>query len=464
MPTTSQQDVTKLSLDLKNFRTVPQKKESDAIKAMITIKPDRFYAVMESIVEDGYIPTENIIVLKDGSSLIVKEGNRRIAALKLIHGQYKIADFGIPASIVDKVKALDSNWKKENKAVPCTIFGKTEADKADKVVALTHGKGEMASRDKWSSVATARHNRDAKGIPEPALDLLEKYLKVGGNLNNQQKARWAGEYPLTILHEAIRLIHLRIGFKTIQDVATKYPKIKNLAGIEDLMRDIGLEQLSFKAIRDTNEDFAIKYGVSPIVNPTPGSSSGTGTSNTGTNTANSSPSNSTPSSTPKSTTSPSKAFAANDPKHVALLLKKFSPKGNNRQKVVTLRDEIKRLKIQETPIAFCFLLRSMFEISAKAYCTDHSISLVKPPKNGKPAQDKTLVELLREITKHLTNNNTNKPVVKILHGAFTEIEKPTGILSVTSMNNLVHSPVFSVQPPDICTLFGNIYPLLEAMN
>lgn len=50
MPTTSQMEVSKLKLDLKNFRTVPQKKESDAIKAMISIKPDRFFAVMESII------------------------------------------------------------------------------------------------------------------------------------------------------------------------------------------------------------------------------------------------------------------------------------------------------------------------------------------------------------------------------------------------------------------------------
>jgi len=55
-------------------------------------------------------------------------------------------------------------------------------------------------------------------------------------------------------------------------------------------------------------------------------------------------------------------------------------------------------------------------------------------------------------------------MVKTLHGAMTEIGKSDGILSVTSMNQLVHNPSFSVLSGDICTLFGNIYPLLEAMN
>ncbi len=462
MATTSQQDVTKLSLDLKNYRTVPQKRESDAIKAMITIKPERFYAIMESIIDDGYIPTENIIILKEGVNLVVKEGNRRIAALKLIHGQYKIGAFGIPASIIDRIAKLTSEWKKENSEVPCTIFTKSEADRADKVVALAHGKGEKASRDPWSSVATARHNRDAKGTPEPSLDLLEKYLKLGNNLNNQQKERWAGEYNLTVLHEALRVLHARMGFQSIQEFVLKYPKFKNASGIEDLLRDIGLEQVQFKTIRDTIVDFALEYGVNPIVATTTTTSS---TNTATTNSTNNNTSKTATSSTRKTASSAAtKAFAINDPKYVAVLLRGFSPKGANRQKVVTLRDEIKKIKIQDTPIAFCFLLRSMFEISAKAYCSDHTISLSKPAKGNKPAQDKTLVELLRDITKHLTINNTNRPVVKTLHGAFTEIEKPTGILSVTSMNNLVHNPGFSVQPTDICTLFGNIYPLLEAMN
>ena len=131
MPTTAQIEVSNLKLDLKNFRTVPQKKEADAIKAMISIKPDRFFAVMESIIEDGYLPTENIIVLKDGTDNIVKEGNRRVAALKLIHGLYKLSDFGLPTSIIDSINNIDPKWKTENLKVPCTIFSAKEADKVD---------------------------------------------------------------------------------------------------------------------------------------------------------------------------------------------------------------------------------------------------------------------------------------------------------------------------------------------
>lgn len=55
-------------------------------------------------------------------------------------------------------------------------------------------------------------------------------------------------------------------------------------------------------------------------------------------------------------------------------------------------------------------------------------------------------------------------MVKVLHGAITELAKAEGLLSVTSMNQLVHNPKFSVLSGDVAGLFGNVFPLLEAMN
>jgi hypothetical protein len=62
---------------------------------------------------------------------------------------------------------------------------------------------------------------------------------------------------------------------------------------------------------------------------------------------------------------------------------------------------------------------------------------------------------------------TGKPdpaIQRQLHGALTDLASPESILSVMSMNQLVHNPKFSVRASDISTMFGNIFPLLEAMN
>jgi len=476
MPVTQPLAVKKLALDTHNFRTLAQADEISAIHALIAVEPDWFWALMESLIDDGYLPTENIIILEQRRKSVVKEGNRRIAALKIIHGLVPIDDFSPPTHIVEKISALPASWKKANMEVPCTVYSAGEEAAADKVVTLTHGKGEKAGRVRWSAVARARHNREKSGVAEPALDLLEKFLEKGKNVTDSQAERWAGEYPISVLDEAMKRLAVRLGVKTGPDVAKVYPRINNRAGLEDLMFDIGLKNVGFKEVRADN--FGAKYSMpppapSPPPTPTPaptqspspasgnkgaptsGGGQGAGQGPSGTQ----APAANAPSPAPRSPA----AHPTGDPKAVAALLKKFKPKGSDRQKLVTLLDELKKLDISNTPHAFCFVLRSMFEISAKAYCADHAAS-GGPKATDAKGNDRSLVDVLRDIVKHLTVNNTDKAKVRLLHGAMTELAQPDSVLSVTSLNQLIHNPKYVVSSSNVCNLFANVFPLLEEMN
>jgi len=425
------QAVEKLNLDLDNFRTVHQVDEVHAINTMISMSEDNFFALMESLIDDGYLPTETIIVLNDDNKYIVKEGNRRIAALKIILGS--IQNIDVTSKLEEKMKNLTQDWKVKNSEVPCLIYNKSESQQVDRIVALVHAKGEKAGRDPWNAVATARYNRDKKSNPEPALDLLENYLSVGRNLSSSDKERWSGQYPLTILAEAISKISPILKYASVSDLVKDYPK-HNKKNLDEVMYDIGVGQLTFKIIRDKSKFFGLKYGISLATSSTP---------------------------TPSSTTPVS--YASNDPRSVVNRLKQFKPRGKGREKLVTLLDEMNRLKIEKHPHSFCFLLRSCFEISAKAFCDDHKSSGGPYPLKSDKS-DKSLTVLLREITNFITKNNSDKQKVKELHGAMTELGKSEGILSVTSLNQLVHNPKFSVSANDISTIFNNIFPLLEEMN
>lgn len=478
--------VSDLSLDLANFRTVPQSNETEAVHAMISISPDRFWALMESLLDDGYLPTENILVLKTAENkqtLVVKEGNRRIAVLKLLLGLI-VAKIDPPENIASKIEALSSRWKADNEKVPCTIYEAKDAALVDKIVTLAHGKGEKAGRDQWAAVARARHNRDLMNGSEPGLDLLEKYLKFGKNRNSQQAERWAGDYPLSVLDEAAKKLSTLCGAMNARELANKYPDVKLLDPLEDVIRDIGLKILTFPKMRRSSHNF-VSYGFpSTTAVPAAASSMGstsfcdqqatpTGASGLALEPIEPSGGAGTPigldvvSIGEGSATGATKKVAAvstKDPRAVSRMLKKFVPKGKNREKVVTLRDEAKKLKLTDNPIAFCFLLRSMFEISAKAYCEDHKNTPSGPKATKQDGSDRTLIDILKDINSHLTKGQTDKSMQKVLHGAITELAKPEGLLSVTSMNQLVHNPKFSVQVGDICGVFVNIFPLLEAMN
>ena len=114
MPVTEHVQVKKLKLDLANYRTIKQANETEAITAIIAINPDWFFALAESLIEDGYLPTENVLVQQSGTAarpiLTVKEGNRRIAALKLIHGYLSPSDFQLPSHLVDKMNAISVSY------------------------------------------------------------------------------------------------------------------------------------------------------------------------------------------------------------------------------------------------------------------------------------------------------------------------------------------------------------------
>ncbi|CAN5681245.1 hypothetical protein BH10PSE18_BH10PSE18_40720 [soil metagenome] len=493
MPKTTALQVKNLEIDLENFRTIPQKNETEAIKAMISISPDYFWGLMESLLDDGYLPTENIIILEAGGRFHVKEGNRRIASLKIILGLIDNPEFNLPQKIIERIKGLESEWKKQNSSVSCAIYKESETDTVDRIVTHTHGKGQKAGRDDWEAVARARHNKIKNGASEPSLDLLEKYLEHGKNLTQEQKSRWAGRYNLSVLDEAIKKVAARFSVSSSPELAKTYPQIPHKMVLDQIIHAIGMESLTFPAIRDS-VDFALRYGLPPLTSlsgqdpsasstESAGSNSksasdsnsgntGTGTNNEATSTVPGGTTDGSPAAKPtgsasvaaSTATAKTTATATHDERSVKKLLRRLKIFGPNRSKIETLRKEAIKLKLKDNPIAFCFLLRSLFETSAKAYCQDHASEPNAPTATKTDGNDKQLAEILREILNHLTQNKSDRQMLKLLHGPATEIQRQDGILSITSMNQLVHNPSFTIAYADIPTLFSNVFPLLEQMN
>lgn len=354
----------------------------------------------------------------------------------------------MPDHIQERIKALSSQWKSQNAGVPCAVYSEAESGQVEKLIARTHAKGQKAGRSDWPAVATARYAREQNNASEPGLDLLEKYLSAAKNLTPQQAERWAGEYPITVLNEAIQKIAAFLNLKSASDLVALYPN-KHKRLLDRILHDIGMSQLQFKDIRGA-DPFAL-YGLSAPQQATSATTSAVSTAGGGTQTKSS------------ATGAKVQAFASNDPRSVRQALKQFKVRGSGRDKIVTLLNEIRRLRVEDTPHAFCFLFRSMFELSAKAYCADHR-KAAGPSMKSSSGKDKSLARVLSDITTHLTSRGADKEKLRVLHGAATELGKSDGLLSVTSMNQLVHHPSFSVTAPEISLLFHRIFPLLQEMN
>ena len=439
---------------------------------MIKIREKKFLGILNSILDTGFLLNENLHVEIRNNNYIVREGNRRLACLKLIHKVYNPSEFNLSDDVVVRINGLTKKWLKKNSKVPCLVYKNAELDQIEKNINLIHAKGEVASRDPWTSVARGRRNRDQYQMNEPALDILETFIRIDDKINGSVKEEWSGDYPLSVLDEAIKKLAPRVGFINSIDLAKGYPAKTKDIKVGELVSDIGYRNIKFPDIRSKIDDFAIKYGAS--AEPTESSSGSSPNAGSTTNTGGATGTNSTDDqgnygssngatntgggASSNSATSDQTTPSGKDPKHVRNTLKKFNPIGTDRQKVVELRDEMIKITLSRTPLAFCFLLRSAFEISAKGYCKDNNLSTTK---NGR---EKTLTDLLRQVTDHLTNGKKDKNMVKTIHGAMSNLAESDRILSVTSMNQLVHNPNFSISTTDVVTMFGNVFPLLEKMN
>jgi hypothetical protein len=475
--------VAKLKIDLSNYRTVPQPDEISAISAMMSIDPAKFWGLMSSLLDHAYEETENLIVIEEGDSYVVKEGNRRAACLKIILGLVSMEVLGLPENRRTEIRKKDNIWKEQIKEVPCVVFTQAEKATVDRIVDRTHGKGEDASRSAWGSVARARHNR-ANGQTEVGLELLEAYLEKGQNeISTAQRVRWAGDYNVTVLDEFIKLYHRRLGGTSTKEFVAKYPELGEFRKpVEEVIFRIGMEAVGFAHVRGEQlGTYGIEAKQEPANQTSTSSNAGADakqeTSHGSSNFQQNAGAQATMSETPSSDTGQPTGSAAStetentdatktrgrnkslpltDPKTVKKKLRNFYPRGAGNEKLASLAEEARTLHVDVTPFAFCFLLRSMFEIAAKNYCE----------KNGIETMDgKNDVKLVTLLGKAIDKISAGSPAAyKELEPAKRELGRPDGLLSVTTMNKLIHCKIMQASQDDICVTFHQIFPLLDHMT
>ena len=138
----------KLSLDPKNprlseFNVTEQSTEQEILT--ILWEAMAVNELMYSIISNGFWEYEPLIIIKSNDRYIVIEGNRRLAAVKLIHEQGNI---NIPTHLIDKISTA---LIKETEYLP-TIEVKSRED-AWRYVGFKHVNGPA----KWGSFAKAKY-------------------------------------------------------------------------------------------------------------------------------------------------------------------------------------------------------------------------------------------------------------------------------------------------------------------
>ena len=249
--------VGELLLDPINPRHEPVSAQDEAITAIIEEQGPKLVVLMEHIAEYGASPIDRMIVIRKGRNYIVVEGNRRIAALKLLANE----DLAEGTALERSVKRVARGQAVEVAEVDCAIA--KDREEARPWILLRHdGESQGAGTVRWRSLQAARFNARPGSQAAKALAFLEAvHAGYPDDDAIRELADQVGEERLTTLgrlvadpdfrshaefdqdEESVRFYHDAPAMralieKVLRDVATDYnvSKLKSKSQRTDYIR------------------------------------------------------------------------------------------------------------------------------------------------------------------------------------------------------------------------------------
>lgn len=210
--------------------------EVEAIQKLIQDQKDKLVRLAEHIIDHGFNPADIPIVFKKDKNFIVREGNRRIAALRLVDNPNLVFS---NEALKNKFLILKSQkGHLAPKQVLCVVFDNPRD--ADEWIRLKHAtKHEGVGIEKWNS---QQANRFAKGhiqelpIELQAIEILKKDRKTSKTTLNLIPSLKATNLRRLLSDPYVRN---RIGL-TYYENRLKFlePEQKSLKNLEAIVQEI----------------------------------------------------------------------------------------------------------------------------------------------------------------------------------------------------------------------------------
>jgi len=139
-------EVGKLLLDTANPRHEPVDSQREAIQALIRTERQKLVVLANDIADNGLSPIDRMLVLPKARNFIVVEGNRRLAAIKLLDNP-KLAKGTVIEAAMEHVASGASEVPTE---AECAVLA--ERDDAEHWMRLRHdGEAGGAGVVRWNS-------------------------------------------------------------------------------------------------------------------------------------------------------------------------------------------------------------------------------------------------------------------------------------------------------------------------
>ena len=475
-----------LRLDLKNPRILDASNQRDALQKVILDQDAKLVSLAESIVEDGLNPMDRFLAIAsdvEPGKYIALEGNRRLAALKVLRNPSVLAGMDVRSALVKKLEELASLFDPSSvPALDCYVIPSRE-DGAMWINQRHTGENDGRGIVDWSGVASARFRGS-----DPALQALD-FVTSRGSLTATEKEAISKRFPITTLDRLLSTPAVRslIGVEiTGGKLLTGLAFAEIMKPLQRLVRDLASSTVTVTHLKSQPQMVAYVSGlagdlpdlktaslalfpVEDLLPPSPsgsgsgsgsgagGGASGLGGGGTGTG-AGASGSGGATGGAAAGAGGVGGTKRRTPSRGSALIPKSCALKVTN-TKVAEIMKELRALSVATYPHAISVLFRVFLELSTDEYFKRHGLATTTTPAAGRTV-DKNLRSKVDEAVAHMVAAGADPKELKGITNALSDVKNP---LHPNTLNAYVHNGFYSPTERDLTVAWDNAQPYFEKL-
>ena len=368
-------DLDELALDLENPRISKADSQNGALQKILEDQDVKLVVLAESIAADQLNPMDRWLVIKsptERGKYIVLEGNRRLAALRILTNPAVLKVLEVRAPIKRRFEELAETF--DIKAIePIDCF--EVADRTEGAPWLTQRhSGENKGRGivGWSGIATARFRGK-----DPALQALDLVMSHGG-LSDDEKELVEGHFPISTLDRLLSTpaVRAKLGLEIADSkLLTRLEPSETIKPLRRMVLDLAAQEINVTKLKSKEQQLAYvgKFGKDlPDLSKTAATKAVDGLEDQDFNKAKKTK--------PKPKPKPKPQRKALIPRDCYLTV--------SNAKIAEITKELRSLPLDSYPHSIAVLFRVFLEQSTDHYLQDSGIALTVTTPGG--AKDKSL--------------------------------------------------------------------------
>ncbi len=430
-----------LLLDPDNPRIGSADSQAEALAAIVRLDANHFRTMMRSIVDHGLDPGDSLYIIKEadeGEGYTVVDGNRRLAALKVLHEPAVLQGTDLGDTIVKRLAKVAEDFDVASAdLISCVLFD-TRAD-ADEWILRRHGRGlEGEARIPWGTLEIQRFQKD-----RTVLDVID-FVERNSTFSNDDWAQIRAEIEAkpSVLRRFLDSKKGRdwLGISVTDDGGEKVPAFTQppklvLDVLTGIFEGIHAKSIDTRSHNKASEIEAYFDGLPAKLHPrarhskTPVAFRDAQVNDrsqrprqkkaANDSVAKASKAKTTKTKSPRSTLAPSRhAF-----------IQPASAKGQ------ALVREASRLRLSDTPLSAAFALRAFLQHTLEKYMTDEGIPMKEKNTKG-VVLELDLSQKAERVCQHLiANGRVSATNLRAVKRTLTQRNDPA---SIQALNNYHH--------------------------